>query len=694
MLIGKYGLQFTIIIIVAIALSLVLLGLFIYGTYQGNALISMVPQCQTLTASQLSTRTPIKHVIIIFLENHSFDNIFGVYPTNGTLNGSLIVQFTIPNNLLTMSEIPSYLEPVPIGIYYTKNPNEGYIPYHADWDYGKMDGWVRGSGPQSLYYYTVDQVAPIWDLAEEYGLADNYFTPYLSESAPNHLFLYAAYAPVIDDYGPPPYIPVQESIFAELCQYHVSWGYYIDPREPPSLLDIKYFYGINRYSSHVQTWSDFISEVMNGSLPAVSWVMPNPINDMGPPNNMLYGEAWLLYIINTVEESPIWNSTVIFITWDEFGGYYDHVPPPIINGEPLGVRVPLIVISPYAKEDYVSHTLLTHASLIAFIDYNWELPALNEYVLKSNIPLDFFYFNMSRGPIVFSQGFPLIDNIYSLPNVSNYRDLSSLFPLTLQISLNELPYSRYGLSNITLAELGSQVYVSGNSAYVPVIYTPLFLWLIIALIIDLTAVSLLPMGRKAPRSVPVKVLSVISGSVVTASIIGLITLTTGLLNYLGNTGEAPPLLLGYLIGLILFSIIGLVLMRIRHGLHTLIILSIIIPVLLYVLIYVQAIQSYLMSDKPLLIYGLLSTAPIMLITLLMLRAYVSNNTWARGLGYVVSVGLLSYIVMLMIAFTYIRLYQPGLSTLLLPTELIGLLLTITWFVMQIGGIRRGVGHEL
>lgn len=447
MLINKYGLQFTIIIIVAITLSLILLGLFIYGAYQGSALVFTIPQCQTLPASQLSTKTPIKHVIIILLENHSFDNFFGVYPTNGTLNSPLIDQLTTPNNLLTLGEIPSYLRPVPIGTYYTKDPNEGYIPYHADWNYGKMNGWLwGGSGPPSLYYYTVDQVAPLWDLAEEYGLADNYFTPYLSESAPNHLFLYAAYAPVIDDYGPPPYIPVQESIFAELCQYHVSWGYYVDPREPQSLLDIKYFYGINKYSSHIQTWSDFISEVMNGSLPAVSWVLPNPINDMGPPNNILYGEAWLLYIINTVEESPIWNSTVIFITWDEFGGYYDHVPPPIINGEPLGVRVPLIVISPYAKEDYVSHTLLTHASLIAFIDYNWGgLPALNEYVLNSDIPLDFFYFNMSRRPIIFneSQGFPLISNVYSIPNTSNYRDLSSLFPLKPQIPLNELPYSRY-----------------------------------------------------------------------------------------------------------------------------------------------------------------------------------------------------------------------------------------------------------
>lgn len=212
------------------------------------------------------------------------------------------------------------------------------------------------------------------------------------------------------------------------------------------------------------------------------------------------------------------------------------------------------------------------------------------------------------------------------------------------------------------------------------------------LIIDLTTVSLLPIGRETLRTLPVKTLSVINGSVVTASMIGLITLTTGFLNYLGNTGEAPPLLLGYLLGLVLFSIIGLVLMRIKYGLHASITLSIIIPVLLYVLIYVQAIQSFLMSNEPLLIYGLLSTAPVMLITLLTLRAYVSNNTWAVGLGYAASVGgLLSYIVMLMIASMYIRLYQPGLSTLLLPTELIGLLLTVAWFVIIIKGTGGGVG---
>jgi hypothetical protein len=687
---GRYRKLFTFIIALAIVIALALIALFVYGAYQSNAIISEIPRCITLPATQLNTRTPIKHVIIIFLENHSFDNFFGVYPTNGSLSNPIINQMSKPINLLSLSEISSYLMPVPIGTYSTVDPNEGYIPYHADWNYGKMNGWIQGSGPQSLYYYTVDQVAPLWDLAEEYSIADNYSTPYLSESAPNHLSLYAAFSPVIDDYGPPPYIPVQESIFAELCQYRIGWGYYIDPEEPSYLLDIKYFYGINKYSSHIQTWEDFINEVRNGTLPAVSWVLPGPYNDMGPPSNILYGEAWLLYIINTVEESPIWNSTVIFITWDEFGGYYDQVPPPIINNEPLGVRVPLIVISPYAKENYVSHTLLTHISLIAFIDYNWELPALNKYVLDSNIPLDFFYFNITRKPIIFnvSQGFPLINNVYSIPNTSNYRDLANLYPLQPQIPFNELPYSRYGYINITLAQLDDMVYVKHDWAYTPIIYTPLFLWLIIILSIDLVSISLLPPITKTLKSMPMKALGIVTGSILTSTLTGLVTLTMGFLNYLGNTGEAPPLLLGYLVGLIILSIIGLEILRVNHGTYLIPALSVIIPLVLYGLIYVQTVQSYLVSDSPLFIYGLLATAPVMLVILLLkIHAYTSSLT--RGLAYIFSLDALSFIIILLMAFWYIKLYQPGLSVLLLPMELIGLVFSVAWFMMHLGLVRGG-----
>ncbi|WP_069807653.1 alkaline phosphatase family protein [Vulcanisaeta thermophila] len=677
--------------ITALILTIVIVGLTLYGEYQSSLLLASIPKCYTLPANELLTKTSIKHVIIIFLENHSFDNIFGVYPSNGSISNPLITRLSVPMNLLTMNGSYNFLKPVPIDVFTTRDPNEGYVPYHEDWDYGRMDGWSKGSGPQSLYYFTVDQVSPLWVLAEEYGIADNYFTPVLSESAPNHLYLYAAFSPVIDDYGPPPYIPIQESIFAELCEYHVSWGYYVNPKEPHELLSIKYFYGIKEYMDHVQSWGDFINEVMNGSLPAVAFVLPDPTTDMGPPASVLTGEEWLLYIINAVMNSPIWNSTVIFITWDEFGGYYDHVAPPIINGEPLGVRVPLIVISPFAKEDYVSHTLLTHASIIAFIDYNWGLPALNYYVASSNVPLDFFYFNYTRPPISL-RGFPIPGSIYPPYNINvTVSNLVRLYPAEPQIPLDQLPYSRYGSSNITLLQLNSTVYVRHNWAYTPIIYTQGYLWLVMSLIMVLLVMASLYLN--APRdsqagSLPIKALVVIVASITTSIIVGLVTLTVGFINYIGNVAESLPLILGYFIGLLVFSIVGLVLIRLGNAWAPLII-SLLTPLILYVVFYEQAVVNYLMNDSFFLIYGVLSAAPLIITMYLLLRVYVIRGSWAVGLMYSIVSGLLSFLIIIVVAREYIALYQPGLSTLLLPIELVDLVLAAMLVLIARTRVRVG-----
>ena len=101
-----------------------------------------------------------------------------------------------------------------------------------------------------------------------------------------------------------------------------------------------------------------------------------------PPQNVTDGELWLANVVNSVMQSPYWNSTAIFITYDEGGGYDDQVPPPVVDGTQLGFRVPFLVISPYAKEDYVSSTLLNHDSILAFIEYDWGLPALNRLCRK------------------------------------------------------------------------------------------------------------------------------------------------------------------------------------------------------------------------------------------------------------------------------------------------------------------------
>jgi phospholipase C len=320
--------------------------------------------------------------------------------------------------------------------------------------------FASNSGSVAMTYFGPSQLAVEWDWAEEYAIADRYFASCLCETDPNRLFSLSGYgAGITTDTGPPPYIPVNQSIFGELNNYGISWGYYV---LNPSIdsFPLNFFDGIGAYSSQVQPWTSFYGALQDGTLPAVSWVMPvgggaeTGQFDQHPEGNMTYGEGWLVGVVDRVMQSSYWNSTAIFITYDEGGGYYDHVPPPVLDGVQLGFRIPLFVISPYTKENYVSHTVMNHASSLSFIDYNWGLPALNAYVADSGLPLDMFDFNQpyngtgpAREPVVLAN--------------------SSQFPVNLQIPLRDLPYQRSGSTDETLTTLGAKLYVSANSTTTP-----------------------------------------------------------------------------------------------------------------------------------------------------------------------------------------------------------------------------------
>ena len=441
----------------------------------------------TFVVTANDTKTPIKHVINIFFENHSFDNFFGIYPEDfhGT-NSSLMANLSVPVNLLGNQSDLSKLTAVPNGSFGTTDPIEGWAPYHLDWNHGAMNGFLNGSGRQSLSYFTASQMSPLWDLAEEYGLADNYFAPVISESTPNHLYYFAGYSPVINDYGPPPYIPFSESVMGELSHFGISWAWYV---QPPTFNfpDWRFFSGIDHYSGNLRSWYSFEGSLANDTLPSVSWVFTQGINiySGAPPNNVDCGELWLLHVINLIEESPEWNSTAIFITWDEFGGYYDQVSPPVLDGEQLGFRIPLIVVSPFSKEDYISSTLMTHTSIIAFIDYNWKIPALNQFVSVSNIPLDFFCFPSNGNDKMFLRGPYNIAAVggFVIPSTITYHmnetmldfDYASHFPVTPQIPFGNLTYSRYGSSNLTLSMINSSLYIHRDVTYTPFTLSSYFL---------------------------------------------------------------------------------------------------------------------------------------------------------------------------------------------------------------------------
>jgi phospholipase C len=442
-----------------------------------------------------NTRTPIKHVINIYFENHTFDNYFGTYPQSPqSSKQGIISSLPTPVNLLNNVSLLSSVRAIPAGNFSTPDPIEGYTAYHTDWNHGSMNNFLNGSGPYSMTYYNSSQLGPIWDLAEQYSMGDMYFSPVISESAPNTMYYLAGFSPVFNDYGPPPGIPFSQTIFGELSSYNVSWGLYIPKQSLASnYSEWNHIEGMNSYLGNVGTWDDFSSELENGTIPSVSYVFSQEANgtDQAAPSNILKGEMWLIYLVNKIEESPIWNSTAIFITWDDPGGYYDQVSPPVVDGMQLGFRLPFIVISPFAKEGYISNTILTHSSILAFIDYNWEMPALNQFVSRVNIPIDFFNFNDSYGqngvlrePIIFNFGnsFPVPKAPeFTLPTNLQSLNISATFPMEPQYNLSSLPYPKTGSVIFNLSSISPQVFVKQNSVLVPFYASYSFLFAFILL---------------------------------------------------------------------------------------------------------------------------------------------------------------------------------------------------------------------
>jgi len=378
------------------------------------------------------TATPIKHVVIIILENHSFDNFFGTYPFgNPPIYNNITDSLMRPVGLNFGVKIAlyngKYTSPYYVDSVILLDPTEGFSAYHKDWNFGAMNGFVEGSGTQSLAYVSYKQIPLLWDYAEEYVLADDYFSPSLESTQPNRVnYLTGFSTNITSDSFIINVIPFSYTIMYQLSQYNISWayfdyGYQQGQKLPPFPLEV--FSGANGYSDHFFNTSVFLQDLKQCTLPSISWLMftggggsdYHYVYDMHPPFNLTIGQINLAYFINAIMESKYWNSTVIFITFDEGGGFYDQVPPPIIptygigydkflnslgiyNYTILGQRIPLLIISPYAKEGWIDNYTMSGYTLLAFLDYNWHIPFLNKIVANSDVQGLLQAFNFSQIP--------------------------------------------------------------------------------------------------------------------------------------------------------------------------------------------------------------------------------------------------------------------------------------------------------
>ena len=384
--------------------------------------------------------TPIQHIVIVMQENHAYDNYFGTYCRNYGTYCSFVGNGT-PSGVC----LPLYLAYPKVGCDRPwRFPNASSMfrdivhdKYSsvAAYDNGSNDGFVPAetSGNLTMGYWDAHALGDYWQVAEQYALGDNFFSSAMSYSLANHWYLLAGAAPQvgIDEYvsPTPTFHPnwTQESLYLNqsnatialddlLVNSSLSWNYYDFslPKTYQNALNGSQAFAYwnplaakaetyqTALSSHFVPRNRFLNDSASGNLPNVSWVIPSIPLSEHPPYNVTTGEQWVMNVTNAVEHSPEWNSTVMFITWDEYGGFYDSVPPPKVDGVGLSFRVPVLVVSPYVRENYIAHQMGDFESLLKLVEWRYGLGHLTQRDLNATLPLRALDFNATpRAPLTF-----------------------------------------------------------------------------------------------------------------------------------------------------------------------------------------------------------------------------------------------------------------------------------------------------
>lgn len=313
-------------------------------------------------------RSPISKIVVVLQENHTFDNYFGTYPAaDGTLGKGLRLPISQGGPPAAGPTHSTSLTPVEL--------NHNWNAAHADYDAGKMDGFVYTEGNEAtLAYFDRSDLPRYWAAADNYVLCDRYFTSAMTESLPNHLFLVAGTCGgIIDDHIPAtlPFPP----IFAQLDAHGVSWKVYGFTNYYEKFGYVQQTPGAK---ANFFPGSRFATDLASGTLADVTWIIGAPGGSEHPPANVQTGQNGVADgVINALGKSPYWPTLALFVTWDDYGGFYDHVPPPQVDAFGYGFRVPCLVISPYARAGWVDHTVNDHTSILKFVEAQYSLNSLS-----------------------------------------------------------------------------------------------------------------------------------------------------------------------------------------------------------------------------------------------------------------------------------------------------------------------------
>lgn len=381
------------------------------------------------------TNHTITHIVVLMMENHAFDNYFGAYcpsvgpscpaAVHGYPAGLCVPLFPAQKQGACVTPFPftaknwSISAPMP----------HTNLTSHEAWNNGSMDGFYQAenSGLTPFGYYNGSTAPLYWDLAEEFGLSDNFFSSTLSYSTPNHWYLLAGQAPAASfdlHLGAAYLTQAQNTTSVEdllLGSHAPSWDYYdyaLPSWSQATSIHGNFAFGAYNYwnpqaakqesysralSPHFVPNTQFFSDARAGNLPNLAWVIPFSKESDHPPQNVTRAESFVASVVDAVETSPDWNSTALFITWDDYGGFYDGVAPPTVGNQTLSFRVPLIVVSPYTSAGMVNHSQGYFESLLHFMESSFGLGCITSRDCNAPLPNGFFNFSMSpRAPVLFS----------------------------------------------------------------------------------------------------------------------------------------------------------------------------------------------------------------------------------------------------------------------------------------------------
>ena len=390
-----------------------------------NASRSLLPAAP---AERAASTTPIAHVLILIQENRSFDNFFARFPgADGARYGRMHTGARTP---LVQRSLTS--QPI----------DHMHGAFLRAYDGGKMDGFDleglgrtgKTAGKVPYQYVDPAQIAPYWSMAHQYVLADHMFQTQGSGSFTAHQELIAGGTAIdkthsiidlptgspwgcdaptgtvtslIDvdrhelvDQGPFPCLDYR-TLGDLLDAKGISWKYYVSR----SNVEWNAFDAIRavRYGPEWETNlslpnTSVFSDIANGTLPAVSWLIPELVNSDHPGSHSDTGPSWVAQVVNAVGQSSLWKSTAIVVVWDDWGGFYDHEPPPQLDYQGLGFRVPMLIVSPYARPGYVSHTQYEFGSILRFVEDNWRLGSLHQTDARATSIADAFAFASAPRP--------------------------------------------------------------------------------------------------------------------------------------------------------------------------------------------------------------------------------------------------------------------------------------------------------